>query len=390
MKKIGKALTIISLILVVLTFTGICRAKTTLNCPDGKENIKNIIFCIGDGMGLGQTTLARMKTAGPDGMLCIERMPVIGLVRTHSANALRTDSAAAGTALASGVKTNNFRLGMTADGKKYQTILEAAKAKGMRTGLVATSAITHATPASFGAHVESRRMENKIAQQLIANKIHVLLGGGRQHFLPKSDAHSKRNDKTDLIKQAKKTGYCYVQNAEELKNAHGPYLLGLFQHGPLTTRPPEPTLAELTEKAIEVLDRKDKKSLNKNKGFFLMVEGGQIDWACHDNDVNNTVRQVLCFDEAVKSAIEFALKDGQTLVVATADHETGGLTINGGSLKGDNLDVHWSTKGHSCLPVPLYAFGPNADMFSGVYDNTEIPKKFAQLLGIKSFPKVMD
>jgi alkaline phosphatase len=390
MKKIRKALTIISLILVVLTFTGICRAKTTLNYPDGKENIKNIIFCIGDGMGLGQTTLARMKTAGPDGMLCIERMPVIGLVRTHSANALRTDSAAAGTALASGVKTNNKMLGMTADGKKYQTILEAAKAKGMRTGLVATSAITHATPASFGAHVESRRMENEIAEQLIANKIHVLLGGGRQHFLPKSDAHSKRNDKTDLIKQAKKAGYCYVQNAEELKNARGPYLLGLFQTGPLTTRPPEPTLAELTEKAIEVLDRKDKKPLNKNKGFFLMVEGSQIDGACHDNDVDNTVRQVLCFDEAVKSAIEFALKDGQTLVVATADHETGGLTINGGSLKGDNLDVHWSTKGHSCLPVPLYAFGPNADMFSGVYDNTEVPKKFAQLLGIKSFPKVMD
>ena len=390
MKKIGKTLTIISLILVVLTFTCICRAKTTLNCPDGKENIKNIIFCIGDGMGLGQTTLTRMKTAGPDGMLCIERMPVIGLVRTHSANALRTDSAAAGTALASGVKTNNKMLGMTADGKKYQTILEAAKAEGMRTGLVATSTITHATPASFGAHVESRRMENKIAQQLIANKIHVLLGGGRQHFLPKSDAHSKRNDKMDLIKQAKKAGYCYVQNAEELKNARGPYLLGLFQTGPLTTRPPEPTLAELTEKAIEVLDRKDKKPLNKNKGFFLMVEGSQIDGACHDNDVDNTIRQVLGFDEAVKSAIEFALKDGQTLVVATADHETGGLTINGGSLKGDNLDVHWSTKGHSCLPVPLYAFGPNADMFSGVYDNTEIPKKFAQLLGIKSFPKVMD
>ncbi len=388
MRKIGKVLTIISLILVVLTFTGICQAKTRLNRPDGKENIKNIIFCIGDGMGLGQTTLARMKSLGPDGMLHIEQMPVVGLVRTHSANALRTDSAAAGTALASGIKTNNRMLGMTADGKNYQSILEAAKAEGMRTGLVATSTISHATPASFAAHVESRRMENEIARQLIANKIHVLLGGGRQHFLPKKDAHSSRNDNMDLIRQAKKAGYCYVQNAEELKNARGPYLLGLFQHGPLTTRPPEPTLAELTEKAIEVLDSKEKKP--SNKGFFLMVEGSQIDWACHDNDVNNTLRLVLCFDEAVKSAVDFALKDGQTLVVATADHETGGLTINDGSLKGDNLDVHWSTKKHSCLPVPLYALGPNADMFSGVYDNTEVPKKFAQLLGIKSFPKVMD
>ncbi len=388
MRKIRGALTIISLILAVLTLTTICRAETALNYPDGKESIKNIIFCIGDGMGLGQTTLARMKSAGADGMLCIERMPVIGLVRTHSANALRTDSAAAGTALACGVKTNNKMLGMTADGKKYQTILEAAKAKGMRTGLVATSTITHATPASFAAHVESRRMENEIARQLIAKKIHVLLGGGRQHFLPISDANSKRNDNTDLIRQAKKAGYCYVQTAEELKNAYGPYLLGLFQLGPLNTRPPEPTLAELTQKAIEALNSKDKKPLNK--GFFLMVEGSQIDWACHDNDVNNTLRLVLCFDKAVKSAVEFALKDGQTLVVATADHETGGLTINDGSLKGDNLDVHWSTKGHSCLPVPLYAIGPNADMFSGVYDNTEVPKKFAQLLGIKSFPKVMD
>jgi alkaline phosphatase len=353
------------------------------------KKVSNIIFCIGDGMGLGQIELARMKAVGPDGVLYMERMPVVGFTRTYSADALVTDSAAAGAALASGVKTNNGMLGMAPDGTCYQTILEAAKAKGLATGLVVTSAITHATPAAFASHVTSRQMQNKIAEQLVENKVNVLLGGGRKFFLPKSDIHSGRKDEKDLINVAKRAGYTYVQTAEELKSAQGPYLLGLFQLGPLTTKSPEPTLAQLTAKAIEVLNHTEKMLFSSKKGFFLMVEGSQIDWACHDNDANSTLRQTLLFDEAVKVAIEFALKDKRTLVVVTADHETGGLTITGGDLKCNDLDVSWSTGGHSAMAVPIYAFGPKADIFAGTYDNTEVPKKFARLLGIKSFPKAV-
>lgn len=351
------------------------------------KKVRNIIFCIGDGMGLGQIALARMKAAGPSGTLYMERMPVVGFFWTHSADALVTDSAAAGTALASGVKTNNGMLGMTPDGTSYQAILEAAQAKGMATGLVVTSTISHATPAAFASHVTSRKMQDKIAEQLIANKVNVLFGGGQEYFLPRSSGKSKRNDEKNLIEEAKEAGYLYIQTAEELKTAQHTHILGLFQPGPLTTVAPEPSLAELTAKAIDILNHEGKS--HKKRGFFMMVEGSQIDWACHDNDAARTIRQTLLFDQAVKAAIDFAQKDKHTLVVVTADHETGGLTITGGNLKGDELDVNWSTGGHSAMPVPVYALGPKADVFAGTYDNTEVPRKFAKILGISPFPKAV-
>jgi alkaline phosphatase len=361
-------------------------SPTTELYPTSYNNkkVRNIIFCIGDGMGLGQIALARMKATGPDGALYMERMPVVGFFGTHSADALVTDSAAAGTALASGVKTNNGMLGMTPDGTEYQTILEAAQAKGMATGLVVTSTISHATPAAFASHVTSRKMQDKIAEQLIANKVNVLFGGGEEYFLPKSSGKSKRNDEKNLIEQAKEAGYTYIRTAKELRDVQHPHILGLFQLGPLTTVAPEPSLAELTTKAIDILNH-----AGKNYGFFLMVEGSQIDWACHDNDTARTIRQTLLFDQAVEAAIDFAIKDKHTLVVVTADHETGGLTIKGGSLKSDDLDVNWSTGGHSAMPVPIYALGPKAETFAGTYDNTEVPKKFAKLLGISPFPKAV-
>jgi alkaline phosphatase len=348
------------------------------------KTVKSIIFCIGDGMGSGQIALARMKATEPGGTLCMERMPITGFIRTHSNDSLVTDSAAAGTALASGVKTNNGAIGITPDGTGWQTILEAAKAKGMATGLVVTSRITDATPAAFATHVTSRKMQDRIAEQLIANKVNILFGGGEEYFLPESDSGSRRNDQQNLVELAKEMGYLYTRNAKELEVADAPYILGLFQLGPLTTIEPEPSLAELTTKAIDILDRE-----GRNYGFFLMVEGSQIDWACHDNDAAGAIRQTLLFDQAIKVAIDFAVKDGQTLVIVTADHETGGLTIEGGNLKGNEIDISWATKNHSAMPVPIYAFGPNADTFSGTHDNTEIPKKLAKLLGITPFPKVL-
>jgi alkaline phosphatase len=354
------------------------------------KRIENVIFCIGDGMGLGQVALARVKTAGLDGKLCLERLPVTGLVRTHSANSAVTDSAAAGTALACGVKTKNAMIGMAPGGQGYCTILEAARDKGMGTGLVVTSAITHATPACFASHVKSRKAEDKIAEQLIANRVNVLFGGGRKFFLPKSAPKSGRKDSLDLLAAAKEAGYEYLETAAGLPSLHGPYALGLFQLSGLTTTPPEPNLAVLTRKAIQLLGPARPQSAPGKAGFFLMVEGSQIDWECHANKAAGTIRQTLLFDQAVQVAVDFAVKNGRTLVIVTADHETGGLTLIGGGNEDKpdaQLSVRWSTKGHSGTPVAIYAMGPGAAQFAGVQDNTEIPKKIAQLLNIKPFPR---
>ncbi len=354
--------------------------------------IRNVILCIGDGMGLSQVALARARAAGLGGKLTIERLPVTGLVRTHSADSCVTDSAAAATALACGVKTKNGMIGVTPDEQGYASILEAAQGAGMATGVVVTSTVTHATPASFTAHVKSRKMEDKIAEQLLAHRVNVIFGGGSKFFLPKSDHDSARKDEADLMASAREAGYLCIETAEELRAARGPSVLGLFQLDALKTRGPEPSLAALTQKAIQVLKRVNRESLEKRSGFFLMVEGSQIDWACHANDARAAVRQVLLFDQAVEAAVDFALRDGHTLVIVTADHETGGLTLAGGGNedKGDaEFVVRWSTKGHTGTPVPLYALGPSAWQFAGVCDNTDIPKRIARLLGLRPFPRPM-
>jgi alkaline phosphatase len=345
------------------------------------SQVENIVFLIGDSMGLAQITSTRIKTVGVNGKLHMERMPATGLINTHSANSLVTDSGAAGTALATGYKTNNGMISVSPDDERLLTILEACKGKGMVTGLVVTSTITHSAPAAFAAHVRYRGDEATIASQLLENKVNVLLGGGKAFFLPQSIFGSKRQDERDLIAEAKKIGYLFVQTKEELKVAKENYLLGLFQLFALTTNPPEPSLVELTQKAIELLSQ-------NRKGFFLMVEGSQIDWACHNNNPDNTIRQTLLFDEAIKIALDFALKDKHTLVVVTVDHECGGMGLNAGSLNGKSLIIGWTSKGHTGVPVPIYAFGPGAERFMGLHDNTEVPRIFAELLDIKPFPKM--
>ncbi|MBN1361218.1 MAG: alkaline phosphatase [Sedimentisphaerales bacterium] len=354
------------------------------------RSVRNVIFLIGDGMGLNQVMLARLKAVGLEGRLYLERLPVSGLARTHSSDNLVTDSAASGTALACGIKTKNGMIGVAPDRKAYRSLLEAAQAQGMATGLVVTSTISHATPASFGAHVRSRSDEAGIAEQLLSNKVDLLLGGGRKFFLPRSVRGGARRDRRNLMADANEAGYTLVSTTEGLQAVEDLPVLGLFQLDALTTAPPEPSLATLTEKAIDLLRDKRKGWFVHKRGFFLMVEGSQIDWACHDNDALHCVWQTLHFDLAVKAAVEFALADGRTLVVVTADHETGGLTIPGGSLDGSEVKVEWSTKGHSGSPVPVYAFGPGAERFAGVYDNTELSAKIAQLMRIEPWPQPIE
>lgn len=353
--------------------------KTYPLMPDGE--IKNIIFFIGDGMGIAQITAGRIYKYGANGRLHVERMPVAGIVHTNSSDNLITDSAAGATALASGVKTKNGMIGMNPDSVAMTTILELAQTAGKSTGLVATSSITHATPACFASHVDYRKKEPEIADQLVQSGVDVLLGAGKSFFVPKDSAESRREDERNLLVEAQQAGYSVVQTREALAAINSGKVLGLFADVSLKNERPEPTLKELTEKSLELLSK-------NNKGFFLMVEGSQIDWGAHDNDQEYTVREMLSFDEAVEAGIQFAMKDKHTLVVVTADHETGGMTIEGGSFTGGELKTDWTTGGHTGVPVPIFAFGPNAAKFSGVYDNTAIPQIFAKIWKFSDFPGV--
>jgi len=332
---------------------------------------KNIIFLIGDGMGIGPVTAARCAGPGRDGRLAMDTMPFTGLSITYSANALVTDSAASGTAMAAGVKTNNGMISVTPEGKPVKTILEIARDKGKSTGVVSTKFITDATPAVFAAHIDSRGKSPEIAVQMVAAKLNVILGGGRRHFAPKS-AGGTRDDDRNLLDEAARSGYTIVDSAEAMQQATSDRIIGLFAPDSLTTEAPEPTIAEMTIKAIS--------TLNKNpKGFFVMSEGGQIDSYAHGNKADGTVRQTLLFDDAVKAALDFAKKDRRTLVVVTADHDTGGLGVMEPNKDNPKFTAGWVTGGHTANMVPIFAYGPGAELFTGVHDNTDIPRAMAKL-----------
>jgi len=378
--------TILTPLLLALFFAPyacVPKADLGLTPSQARRAPRNIIFLIGDGMSNSISSAARFRKGGVTGFLRMDEMPVVGLVRTSSADALITDSAAAGTALAGGVKTNNKCVAMTPDGKKVRSILEAAIARGMAGGIVVTSSVTDATPACFGTHAPGRWLESRIAAGLLENKIDLLLGGGYGFFLPNSREGSQRDDERDLIREAEGAGFTVCRTKEEMAGAPAGKVLGLFAEEALTTEPPEPSLAEMTAEALRRLG-------GREKGFFLMVEGSLIDMRAHDNDLEGTLDQTLKFDTAVGVALDFAKKDGRTLVVVTADHETGGLCLNGGTMDGKILDVVWGRDDHNGAAVPLFAFGPDAELFGGFKENTEIPRIFARLLGIADFPKIFE
>ncbi|MCX8053914.1 MAG: alkaline phosphatase [Armatimonadetes bacterium] len=334
---------------------------------------KSIILLIGDGMGVGHITAARCAGPGRDGRLAMDNMPVTGLAITHSANALVTDSAAAGTALATGVKTTNGTISQTPDGKPLRSILEVARDMGKSTGIVSTAFITDATPAVFVAHVSRRSQREDIATQMIASGVDVILGGGREYFVPKS-AGGGRSDDRNLLDEARKLGFEVFETAEAMNSSISDRIIGLFAHGSMTSRRPEPTIAEMTSKAISVLARNP-------KGFFLMSEGAKIDSEAHSNNADGVVREILMFDEAVKVALDFAKKDGSTLVLVTADHSTGGMSVQEPSKENPKFTAGWTSGGHSGDMVPIYAFGPGSELFTGTHDNTEIPRLMAKLWG---------
>lgn len=352
-----------------------------------RQDVRNVILCIGDGMGLNTIAMARHKSVGRTGKLWLETLPVTGVVRTFSADYDVTDSAAAATAMACGIKTNNEMLGLNPGGKPYKSILEILSERGWRTGLIATSTMTHATPAAFASHIVDRDSEQEIAEQMLEHRVDILLGGGLQYWLPKGTGCGKRKDKKNLIETARQMGYTIVQSREEMQNlAYGP-ALGLFAAEGMTTYEPEPSQAQMARKAIELLSAKSGEWFAPEPKFFLMIEGSQIDWAGHDNLTSDSIRQVLLFDLAVKEALDFARLDRRTLVLVTSDHETGGLILK---KKDHGLRPAWGSGDHSGGDVLLFAYGPGAEEFTGVMDNTDIPKKIAKLMKVSPFPQPVE
>jgi alkaline phosphatase len=325
--------------------------------------VKNVILLIGDGMGIVQTTSAMIAADGP---LAIERAPVVGLQTTRSANRRVTDSAAAGTALATGTKTDNGMIGVAPDTTALTSVLEKAVGKGLSTGLVATYRITHATPASFIAHVPDRNDEEEIAADFLDTDITLFIGGGRAKF-------EQRADGRNLSDELKAKGYRVAYTEEELKGITSGKVAGLLadSHLPdiLGGRNLQ-YLANATDKALEILSQND-------RGFFVMVEGSMIDGGGHDNSIDKIVAETLDFDRAVARAFAFADTHPGTLVVVTADHETGGLTI---PADGSGVEYLFSTGGHTATMIPVYAYGTGAERFGGTMDNTDIPKRIAELL----------
>ena len=335
---------------------------------DKQPVVNNVILLIGDGMGLYHPYAA--YTVNQGSLSIYERAQAVGLSKTSSANDYTTDSAAGGTAIACGVKTNNGVLGQLPDGTPVKSMLEYAADNDMATGVVVTCELTHATPAAFVAHVDGRSENENIALDFARSKINVAIGGGRKFF-------EEREDGKNLTNEMKAKGFNVAYTLDEVKNVKSGNLLALLAEVSPERYPARgEMLLDGVTTAINIL------SQNK-KGFFLMVEGSQIDWAAHANNQDETVSETLDFDRAVKIACDFAERDGHTLVIVTADHETGGLTIKRGNLQSGNLGTNFSSTGHTGVPVPVYAFGPGAERFTGVYENTAILPKVLELLRIK-------
>ena len=365
----------------------------------GERAAKNVILLIGDGMGAAHRELGRFYSVGVDAELAMNELPAAGLVHTTSSEPV-TDSAAAGTAIATGVKTNNESVGVDEDGREVRSVLDLAREAGKATGLVTTTYITDATPAAFGASVANRGEHSEIARQYATDSgIDLLLGGGRDVWYPdgtegasedapdENPPEGTRSDQGNLVELAQDNGYAYVDSAEGLASAGDGKLLGLFadqrmyqpaSEGDGDEYSPLVSLADMTRTAIERLSEDD-------EGFFLLVEEEAIDEFAHVQNAERTAQAVAALDEAVKVALEFAEEDRDTLVMVAGDHETGGLGIEradaedseedgplGVADSDEEFNVDWTATGHTAEPVPITAAGPGSAAFDGVMDNTEV------------------
>lgn len=352
----------------------------SLRAPSARA--KNVILVIGDGMGEAQRRAASLYTTGTNRSLAMDNLEVLGLSRTDNAQGKVTDSAAGGTALSTGVRTNNGYLGLDTNQKPLTTIAEEARAAGKSIGLVTNVSIAHATPASFAVHIVSRDQYEDIAAAMLEQDFQVFLGGGYKHL-------TKRTDGRDLWQEATARGFTTIRTAEEAQAVAAlpagqipGRLLGAFAPDGMN-RPYSPDLTTMAKAALKVLK-------TDADGYFLMIEAGQIDWAGHNNESLNNLKDVLEMD-ALVAWLKANELDGNTLLITTADHETGGLHAwdQGVGLRGEKpalatetgkVHLWWTSKDHTGRPVPITAAGPGAAALEGMMDNTRIHQVMKQVL----------
>ncbi|HNW49510.1 MAG TPA: alkaline phosphatase [Prolixibacteraceae bacterium] len=329
-----------------------------------KKVPRNVILMIGDGMGISQISAALFANQGS---LFLNNFRYCGYSQTQSADNFITDSSAGGTALSCGERTNNGYVAVDTKKCKLKTILEYAEGKGLKTGLVSTSSITHATPASFIAHQESRGSYEDIASDFLKTDIDLFIGGGYKHF-------TQRADGKNLIDSLTAKGYSVftcLDSLEAKNNGKIACLTASEHNGRVSER--KDMLPKATRLAVKNL-------ANGDQGFFLMVEGSQIDMGGHQNDVQYIVEEMLDFDQSIGEALKFASANKETLIIVTADHETGGLALLGGNEKDGQVKAGFATGNHSGVLVPVFAYGPGANQFTGIMKNTDIFKKIYALL----------
>lgn len=362
---------------LVLTMSFSCNSQIAKE--ETPQKAKNVILLIGDGTGLSQISSAfYFKESSPN----YARFKHIGLINTSSSREDITDSAAGATAFASGVKSYNGAIGVADDSTEVKTLVEIVSPQNIKTGVISTSSIQHATPASFYAHVINRGMYEDIAADMAVSDIDFVAGGGTQFF-------NKRKDSINLFEDMAAKGFSIDTTAlgdfasirQKSKMA---YLLA-NNHLEAFAKGRGDFLPKATELGIQFLNKDE-----TNPNFFLMVEGSQVDWGGHGNDADYLISELIDFDDAIGKALDFAEKDGNTLVIVTADHETGGFTLSSTQKKTEDgksysdyneITGTFSTNGHSATLIPVFAYGPGAEIFNGVYENTEIFHKILEATG---------
>jgi len=358
-----------TLFLILLVLGSMSSFGQTRVAPKDSQKAVNVIYMIGDGMALPQVYAAMLASHEE---LTFSQFPYIGVVDTHSASNDITDSAAGGTALASDHKTKNGMVGMNPDTLEVKTVLEVLAEQGKETGIVVTCYVTHATPATFYAKVPKRSHYEDIAMQMAENPyLNLIIGGGMKHF-------NHRKDSLDLVvRMEKELGWKVYDNLDDIDVKCKKYaVMADKDHMPHAADRGD-FLPRAVATALQSLD-------DAENGFFLMVEGSQIDFACHANDSTWMMDEMMDFNAAIQVALDYAQKDGNTLVVVTADHETGGLSLPDPQGKYTNVVFDYSTGSHTCLPVMVYAYGPGAEQFTGWMQNRDLKGKIMNACGLEN------
>lgn len=383
-------LNIVSMLALILLTAACCNVK--------KPEVENVIYLIGDGMGFGAVTSLLVSE---DSLTGFEQAPVIGLSETCSANNYVTDSPAGGTALATGTRTNNGYLGVDPEGNQLTSILRKAQGMGKKTGIVVNTTLTEATPGAFYAGVTSRYMVFDIARQFTESGVDVAIGSGLDHFI-------NRPDSLDLTATLIGNGYDVYLSWKNVLDSTSDKFVGILPLGDVhrsksdnetagaaegqevclaaqlaaaaedgnTTHLSEPTvyLEKATAKALDVLSR------NNKDGFFLMIESAVIDGYGHNNDPEGLIEEMQEFDRTLRQLIEYVDGHPNTLLVVTADHETGGAGLDYCGYEAGKPRLNFSTHGHTGTVVPVFAYGAGAEAFAGVMKNTDLPKKIEELM----------